>query len=198
MNVGRKVYHLSVHLQQHVSPRYVLDARSKVPKHSCRLCLNVEHQITNSSRLSIPRLLPITGSFVLPLTAYYIYLQNRVVAVRLDSKAYAPGHQSSKTTSNDDEHDPLLATTRAQMNWAENVPLALALSAIVELNGGSRKALTGLLSALTIFRVLHADFGVLAQGYLGRGRPIGYFGTQGVVAGLAGYAAYLVKGYWGL
>lgn len=148
--------------------------------------------------LPIPKLLPITGTFVLPLTAYYVYLQNRVVAVRLNSETYTPGSQSSKTSTAEGEDDPLLAACRAQMNWAENVPLALALSAIVELNGGSRKALTGLLSALTVFRVLHADFGVFGKGYLGNGRPIGYFGTQSVVAGLAGYAAWLVKGYWGL
>lgn len=83
------------------------------------------------------------------------------------------------------------------MNFAENVPLALGLASIVELNGGSRKALTAALSALFVFRVLHAEFGIMARNYMGPGRPAGHFGTQGVIAGLAGYAAWLVKGYWG-
>jgi len=84
------------------------------------------------------------------------------------------------------------------MNFAENVPLALALAAVVELNGGSRKALTWALSALVVFRLLHAEGGLMLKNYMGPGRPAGYFGTQGVIAGLAGYAAYLVKGYWEL
>jgi len=84
------------------------------------------------------------------------------------------------------------------MNFAENVPLALALAAIVELNGGSRKALTWALSALTVARILHAEAGLMIKDYMGWGRAPGYFGTQGVIAGLAGYAAYLVKGYWEL
>jgi len=31
---------------------------------------------------------------------------------------------------------------------------------------------------------------------MGKGRPVGFFGTQAVLASIAGYAAYLVKGYW--
>lgn len=84
------------------------------------------------------------------------------------------------------------------MNFTENVPLALVLAAIVELNGGSRKALTYTLSALTAFRILHAEFGIMGEGHMGNGRPIGFFGTQGIVLGLAGYAIYLVQGYWTL
>jgi hypothetical protein len=29
------------------------------------------------------------------------------------------------------------------------------------------------------------------------GRPLGYIGSMGILAGLAGYSAYLVRGYWG-
>lgn len=99
--------------------------------------------------------------------------------------------------SSDDPDDYLFAASRAQMNFAENVPLALALAGIVELNGGSRKVLTWALSALFVARVLHAEFGLLAKNASGMGRPAGHFGTQGVVAVLGGYAAWLVKGYWG-
>lgn len=78
------------------------------------------------------------------------------------------------------------------------MPLALALAAIVELNGGSRKALTWALSILTVARVLHADFGIMQKRQYGFGRSPGFWLTQSVVGGLAGYAAYLVKAYWGL
>ncbi len=102
------------------------------------------------------------------------------------------------STPSDGSEDVLMAANRAQTNFSENVPLALALAAVVELNGGSRKALTAALSALLVLRVAHAEFGLMAKNYMGPGRPLGYFGTQGVIAGLAGYAAYLVKGYWDL
>lgn len=36
-----------------------------------------------------------------------------------------------------------------------------------------------------------------AEDYKGVGRPIGFFGTQGFLAAMAGYSAWLVKGYWG-
>lgn len=154
--------------------------------------------------LTIPKLLPITGSFVLPLSAYYLYLQTRVVYIRLTTETYM-GHDCSEKTSatnavsssESQDTDPLYAVSRAQMNFAENVPLALLLAGIVELNGGSRKALTYTLSALTVLRVLHAELGVMSKNNVGIGRIPGYYGTQAVIAGLAGYAGYLVKGYWG-
>jgi hypothetical protein len=31
---------------------------------------------------------------------------------------------------------------------------------------------------------------------MGAGRPVGFYGTQAVVAGLAGYLVYLVKDFW--
>lgn len=83
------------------------------------------------------------------------------------------------------------------MNFAENVPLALLIAGIVELNGGSRRVLTTALSTLCVARVLHAEFGIMAKGYIGMGRRVGHVATQTVVVGLSGYVAYLVKGYWG-
>jgi len=105
---------------------------------------------------------------------------------------------SSPSSANEADRTKLRAASRSQANFAENVPLALALATIVELNGGSRKTMTAALSALVVFRLLHAEFGLMAKKAIGIGRPIGFFGTHSVVAGLAGYAAYLVKGYWEL
>ena len=41
------------------------------------------------------------------------------------------------------------------------------------------------------------EFGLRGKGTLGVGRPISLVGTQGVLAGLAAWSTYLVKGYWG-
>lgn len=87
--------------------------------------------------------------------------------------------------------------TRCHQNFVENVPYALLLAGVVELNGGDRKTLNGALAALLLVRILHVEFGLRGPKNMAVGRPIGYFGTQGFIAGMAGYAAYLVKGYWG-
>jgi hypothetical protein len=55
------------------------------------------------------------------------------------------------------------------------------------------------MGTLLALRVAHAEGGLRLQGEFGNngiGRPIGYFGSIGVLGGLAGYTAYLVKGYW--
>jgi uncharacterized membrane protein YecN with MAPEG domain len=87
--------------------------------------------------------------------------------------------------------------TRCHHNFIENVPLALLLAGIVELNGGNRKALNAALGALLLFRILHVEFGLKGPGNNGFGRAVGFFGTGVYLIGMAGYAAYLVKGYWG-
>lgn len=92
----------------------------------------------------------------------------------------------------------LQSATRCHNNFIEDVPLALLLASVVELNGGNRKVLNSALSALLLLRILHVEFGLLGPKNNALRRPVGYFGTQGYMAGMAGYAAYLVKGYWGL
>ena len=128
-------------------------------------------------------------------------LSVRVVGCRLRDECYVGDDSSSSSPSfGKDTVKPndLKVASRAHANFSENVPLALILAAFAELNGANRKALTGLLSALLAFRVLHAEFGMFTKGAMGNGRPIGFFGTLGVIGGLAGYSAWLVKGYWGL
>ena len=80
------------------------------------------------------------------------------------------------------------------------MPLAFIFLTICELNGGNRKNLNYVMAALLALRVAHADGGLMLKGKFGNngvGRPLGYFGSSAVLAGLSGYAAYLVKGYWG-
>ncbi|KAK7923286.1 hypothetical protein PG985_007357 [Apiospora marii] len=160
-------------------------------------------------------LLPITGSFAVPFTAYFTFLSARVVKHRLDGKQpLGDGSQKSKSSSSSSSSrsstssrgssrgeqlsdSKLFVASRAHQNFAENVPLAFALAAVVELNGGNRKILTGAMGALFAFRVLHAELGMQREDALGVGRPVGYYGTLASMLGLAGYAAFLVKGFWG-
>lgn len=41
-----------------------------------------------------------------------------------------------------------------------------------------------------------SEFGLLRAGTKGVGRPVGYYGGQSWLAGMAGYCAWLVKDYW--
>jgi hypothetical protein len=56
------------------------------------------------------------------------------------------------------------------------------------------------MATLLALRIAHADGGLRLQGKFGDngvGRPLGYFGSCGVLMGLSGYAGWLCKGYWG-
>ncbi|KAK1580055.1 membrane-associated, eicosanoid/glutathione metabolism protein [Colletotrichum navitas] len=147
---------------------------------------------------TVPRLLPVTGTFVLPFTVYYAFLSLRVVGERLKDKQYL-GENSSKpgTDSKARDANKLYLASRSHVNFAENVPLAFVLATAVELNGGDRRTLGWLLGSFLVLRVLHAEFGIMRPEGMGRGRPVGYFGSIGVLGTLAAYGAYLVKGYWG-
>ena len=103
----------------------------------------------------------------------------------------------SSSTDGDPASDPLTIAARCQGNFAESVPLALFLGAVVEMNGGNRKALTGGFAWLFLMRMLHVELGLKAEKGMGNGRAVGHMGTIGFIVGMGGYAAYLVKGYWG-
>ena len=122
-------------------------------------------------------------------------LSGRVVQQRVKHDKFV-GEQSGQPTS-EENGDPLAIAARCHHNFVENVPIALLLAAVVELNGGNRKVLNGSLGALLVVRILHVELGLRGPKSLSNGRPIGYFGTLGFLGGMAGYAAYLVKGYWG-
>jgi uncharacterized membrane protein YecN with MAPEG domain len=99
------------------------------------------------------------------------------------------------------DRDPLEIASRCHANFIENVPLAFIFLTICELNGGNRKYLNYVMGLLFALRVAHADGGLRLKGRFGTcgvGRPMGYYGSCGVIGGLAGYAGWLVKGYWGI
>jgi hypothetical protein len=52
------------------------------------------------------------------------------------------------------------------------------------------------LGALLAFRIAHPELSIDMQDAMGAGRPVGFYSTQAVVAGLAGCLAYLVKDFW--
>ncbi|KAK7743401.1 hypothetical protein SLS62_010594 [Diatrype stigma] len=158
--------------------------------------------MTTSIGLSAPiltPLLPVTGFFALPFAVYNSLLSWRVVSNRLADKHYL-GDNSSASSGKEGgsyKENKLFRASRCHQNFVENVPLAFILAATAELNGGNRSYLTAALASLFALRVAHSEFGLLKEGGMGLGRPVGYFGTIGVQLGLAGYAAYLVKSYWG-
>lgn len=143
-------------------------------------------------------MLPITGTWTLPFAAYLVYLSNRVVYRRIKQEKYMGDRyvDAAESTSNDNP-DPLLLDSRAHNNFIESVPLCFTLVAIAELNGANRKALNYAMATLFVLRILHVELGLKGKDTVGWGRPIGYFGTQGFIAGMAAYGTYLVKGYWG-
>ncbi|KAL8802529.1 MAG: hypothetical protein Q9182_003769 [Xanthomendoza sp. 2 TL-2023] len=147
----------------------------------------------------VPKMLPITGAWTLPFTAYLIFLSNRVVYQRIKHKQWIGDQlKSDKDNSgNFEKPDPLFLDGRCHMNFLENVPYAFILTAIAELNGADRTILNYAMAAFFAMRVGHVELGLRGKDTLGVGRPIGIFGSQGFMAAMAAYTAYLVKGYWG-
>ncbi len=119
------------------------------------------------------------------------------MAKRLRSEKYIGDRQDSDATTSNSDPDPLLLDSRSHGNFLESVPFAFILAAIAELNGGNRKVLNYTLATLFALRIAHVEMGMKRKDTLGPGRPIGYFGTQGLLVGLAAYGTYLIKGYWG-
>ncbi|KAI2466151.1 membrane-associated, eicosanoid/glutathione metabolism protein [Annulohypoxylon bovei var. microspora] len=166
--------------------------------------------------------LPVTGAFAAPFAAYYIFMSARVVVQRLKQRVAigdrmpAPPSSSSTNPSSPTNpppstspaahvitatgihttHDPLHLATRAQQNFAEFVPLALALAGAAELNGGDPRVVGRALAALLAARVLHAELGIMAADAMGYGRPVGFYATLGVLGWLGGWGGWLVWGAW--
>jgi uncharacterized protein len=145
--------------------------------------------------ITVPKLLPITGTFAPAFAIYHIILALRVSAHRKATKT-SLGSKAEPTKSG--QLDDLNVATRCHGNYAENVPFALLLGAIVEMNGGNRRVLTGGLAALLVGRLLHAELGLRSENAMGQGRLIGHLTTLSFILSMGGYAAWLVKGYWGL
>ena len=134
----------------------------------------------------------VTGTWTLPFAGYLSFLAHRVVLDRLRTEKWI-GDRSEPG----DAADRLEIDGRSHKNFLENVPLAFTLAAIAELNGANRKVLNYALAGLFAVRILHVELGIKRPEAMGNGRPIGFWGSQAFIVGIAGYSAYLVKAYWG-
>ncbi|KAH7063507.1 membrane-associated, eicosanoid/glutathione metabolism protein [Macrophomina phaseolina] len=160
--------------------------------------------VTVGLGVPVPLLAPVTATWTAPFALYLAYLSNRVAYNRIKSSTYL-GDRAKPLVSGPSptppEDDPLFVATRCHANFLENVPLALVVAAIAELNGANRRVLHYALAGLFALRVAHADLGLTKQFRgtkgLGLGRILGFYGSQVFVTGVAGWAAWLVKGYWG-
>jgi uncharacterized membrane protein YecN with MAPEG domain len=141
-------------------------------------------------------LLPITSTYTLPLTIYYISLSTRVCMQRLKSNTIMGDRRHTTSTPEDLLQDPLHTAIRAQSNFLETVPLALIIAAAAELNGASKRALTWALGVLTFLRIVHVEVGLLTPGTRGLGRFAGYWGSVVWMAGVSGWAVWEANGYW--
>jgi uncharacterized membrane protein YecN with MAPEG domain len=92
--------------------------------------------------------------------------------------------------------DPLFVAIRAQQNFLETVPMGLLFALTAELNDADRRGVACALAALLGLRVAHVEMGFRMSGARGRGRLVGYWGTQAWLAGMAAWCCGLVKDYW--
>ncbi|KAK7508998.1 membrane-associated, eicosanoid/glutathione metabolism protein [Phyllosticta citriasiana] len=151
-------------------------------------------------------LAPVTATWSAPFVAYLALLSNRVVYYRITEKTYMGDRCKSSSASTTTpvpapsgsapESDPLFLATRSHANFLENVPLALTLSLLAELNGASRKVLHGALATLLLLRMAHIELGLQSSfrgmKSVGLGRALGYYGTQVWLLGMGAWGA------WGL
>ena len=116
-----------------------------------------------ATTLGLGKVLPVTGSFAIPLVALHSLLALNVVKTRIDLNTW----QGDKTITKDGKegagvkqpdgntYDPILIATRVHANLMENAPITLVLAALAEINGADRSRLTTVLAAFTLIRVSH-------------------------------------------
>lgn len=116
-----------------------------------------------ATTLGLGKVLPVTGTFAIPLVLTSAALSLNVVMTRINTNTF----QGEKTITKDGKesegiqqpdghkYDPLLIVTRVHANMMENMPLTLILAALAELNGADRKKLASVLAAFSVIRVFH-------------------------------------------
>ncbi|HWU96797.1 MAG TPA: MAPEG family protein [Sphingomonas sp.] len=126
-------------------------------------------------------ILPVTLCTAGAAAVVNFWLALRIGRVRIAEKLFV----------GDGGDERLVRRMRAQLNFAEYVPLILVLLGLVELAAGTSIWLWGVGFALILGRVLHA-FGM--DGW-GLGRRIGIALTLLTMLGLAGYGIYVGSQY---
>ena len=115
-----------------------------------------------ATTLGLGKLLPVTGSFAIPLVITSSLLSFNVVKTRIDLNTFQGDKvlggkegQGGIKQPDGNTYDPLLMATRIHSNMIENMPLTLVLAALAELNGADRKKLTTVLAVFTVVRLAH-------------------------------------------
>ena len=121
-------------------------------------------------------ILPVTLSAVAAAVVVNIWLGLRVAALR----------RAFKVSIGDGGHEPLSRRMRAQLNFAENVPITLLLIAVLEIAGIGGGWLAYVAGAFILARVAHG-FG-MDGGKAQAGRVVGVLVTIAVQLLLAGVA----------
>ncbi len=127
-------------------------------------------------------MLPVTLCAAAAAAIINIWLSMRIGGVR----------RAQKISIGDGGHDLLGRRMRAQLNFAENVPLALVLFAAIELSGKCGQWLGIVAGVFMLGRVAH---GIGMDGTsFGVGRSIGTATTMLIMLGLAIYAILITLG----
>ena len=119
-----------------------------------------------------------------PITGLYAGIQALIAFVLVFPIGRARGRLG--VSLGDGNSPELSVLVRRHGNWAEHVPFALLLFALLELNGGSAVLLHGLGIALTLARVVH-PLGLRADRVSTPQRILGaaLTGVVTIVAGIA-------------
>jgi uncharacterized membrane protein YecN with MAPEG domain len=120
-------------------------------------------------------MLSITAIYAALLAIVGVVLSERVGLFRL----------KTKVSLGDGGNAEMIVRNRQHMNFVENVPMALVLIALVEINGGSAAWVHGLGGALLAARIIH-PFGLSAEKLMQPARIIGAGLTVVVIVSASG------------
>jgi uncharacterized protein len=120
-------------------------------------------------------MLSITAIYAALLAIVGVILGERVGLFRL----------KTKVSLGDGGNSEMIVRNRQHMNFVENVPMALILIALVEMNGGSAPWVHALGGALLAARLIH-PFGLSAESIMKPARIVGAGLTVMVVLTAAG------------
>ena len=126
--------------------------------------------------------LPITGIYIVIFSLLFMVFTIRVGLVRV----------RTGISFLDGGNETLLRRMRAQGNFIETVPLALALIALTEINGASATFVHSMAATLLIARILH--YVTLQVKPLALTRAVGMLGTFAAYLGCCGWL--LSKAFW--
>lgn len=142
----------------------------------------------------VPRitLTPALGTWSALFAGYHAYLSLSAGFARSETGKFMG-------TAGVPEGSRQLVANRAFGNFSENVPLALLLAGVCELNGADAKVINAALGTLFVLRIAHAELGLKQPGHVEKlqrdgyqyGRLSGFLGSNAIILGLGTYALSL-------